>query len=74
MAGQFRAIWCEQYEACLDFAARENWASFSCKRCKLRKLAVRPSATAYAHERSQFDPRCGVSVNHVVGKSAWRHR
>ena len=58
LAGRHRAVWCLQYGSCLDLAAREDWASWSCLRCPLWHQAKRPDVADASARR--IDPGPGT--------------
>lgn len=46
-----RKIFCPNYSACLDTAAREGWDDFTCQHCDLAKHAPEPTAASLAEDR-----------------------
>jgi hypothetical protein len=50
-AAPMRKIFCANYSACLDIAAREGWDDFTCKQCPMAASAPEPTAAALAEDR-----------------------
>ena len=46
-----RKVFCPNYDACLDVAARQGWDDFSCRQCSFAREVPAPSADRYAEDR-----------------------
>lgn len=45
---EHRNVHCRFYSACVDFAVKEDWDSFTCAQCPLFHQDKAPGADAYA--------------------------
>ncbi len=50
-----RNLYCLQYSACLQFAARKGWRNWTCKECTLNLGAKPPGAGQWAEARIRRD-------------------